>query len=300
MVRYWLNFDLAQALDINKVFHGDCLDINKVFHGDCLDLVKQMPDDFVDIVCTSPPYWGQRTSNGGGLGVEADPRQYLASLVDRFKEIHRVLKSKGIMWVNLGDSYNTPVNWLQKDHVYSSLGKNSNGLSEKNSAYIKTRHKRKAFIDKGNNWLSYGNLLALPQRLIIELCRVGWIFRGEVIWIKSNPLPEGKCRRPHRSHEGIYLFAKNEDHLFQIKPPIKSVWEFPNEGAGEIKHFSRFPKELPRRCIKSYGVVGKDVLVFDPFSGSGTTGVVAMELGCSYVGFEIDPELALKSNNYFK
>ena len=138
--------------------------------------------------------------------------------------------------------------------------------------------------------MRYGNLLALPYRLVIAMCDAGWLFRGEVIWRKRNPMPEGKCRRPHRQHETIYLFAREERHRFRTAPPVGSIWEFSNEKLPGLKHFSRFPEELPRRCIEAYGTLGEDVIVLDPFSGSGTTGVAARLLGCSYLGFEIDHE----------
>lgn len=259
----------------------------KVYCGDCLDILPTLPNESVDVIVTSPPYWGQRVSTG--VGIESDPREYLAGLVTRFTAAQKVLKPLGVMWVNMGDAYNTPLNWSTSDRKYSSLGK-GNGLSDDNSAYVKPRHKRKTFIDETVKWLRYGNLLALPQRLVVALCDTGWYYRGEVIWRKLNPMPEGKCRRPHRSHEGIYLFAKCDGHRFAVKPPVKSVWEFSND-VGLVKHFSRFPKELPKRCIEAYGV-GEDVVVLDPYSGAATTGVAAAELGCSYIGIEIDPVLA--------
>jgi DNA modification methylase len=77
---------------------------------------------------------------------------------------------------------------------------------------------------------------------------------------------------------------------------VPSVWEFPNEKIDGTAHYSRFPEELPRRCIEAYGQQGDDVLIFDPFSGSGTTGVAALRLGCSYIGFEIDHEQVEASN----
>jgi DNA modification methylase len=109
-------------------------------------------------------------------------------------------------------------------------------------------------------------------------------------------MPEGRCRRPHRQHESIYLLAKNEAHLFRVSPPVGSVWEFSNEKIDGLAHYSRFPEELPRRCIDAYGKRDPDVIVFDPFSGSGSTGIAAVKLGCSYIGFEIDPEQVVASN----
>lgn len=268
--------------------------LNQVTLGDCRSLIQQLPDESLDVVVTSPPYWGQRLSSGNG--VEEDPRHYLRGLSEVFGLLIPKLKQSGIFWLNIGDAYNTPVNWRPTDYAYSSLGPDGSGLAPENSAYSKPRHKRRAFIDKEESWLSYGNLLALPYRLVTDMSDSGWLFRGEVIWRKRNPMPEGRARRPHRQHESVYLFAKNERHSFRVSPPVGSVWEFGNEKIPGLKHYSRFPLELPARCIQAYGKSGEDIVVCDPFSGSGTTGVAAVQNGCSYVGFEIDPEQVMASN----
>jgi DNA modification methylase len=263
---------------------------SRILVGDCRDLVAELDDDSVDVIVTSPPYWGQRV--GDGNGVEADPREYLAGLTRVFELLLPKLRPDGIVWINLGDAYDTPVNWRAGDSAYSSLGPGGEGLSEDNSAYVKPRHRRRAFTDRDVPWLTYGNLLGLPQRLVLGLCDRGYLLRGEVIWRKLNPLPEGRCRRPHRQHEPIYLLARHERHAFRVKPPVASVWEFGSERIPGLPHYSRFPEELPRRCIEALGRLGPDVLVLDPFCGSGTTGVAARKLGCSFVGIEIDPAQA--------
>jgi len=274
----------AESMDDEKI--GPYLR-NRVTQGDCLELAADLPDESIDVLVTSPPYWGQRMS--AGIGVEEDPRHYVTSIIDIFNALQPKIKKDGLVWINIGDAYNTPVNWRLDDRNYSSLGPDKNGLAENNSAYVKPRAKRKAFIEKQTPWLTYGNLLALPYRMVIGMSDAGWLFRGEVIWRKKNPMPEGRCRRPHRGHESIYLFARDERHSFRTSPPVKSVWEFGNEKIDGPAHYSRFPLELPRRCIEALGRNGEDVIVLDPFSGSGTTGLAALALGCSYVGFEIDP-----------
>lgn len=268
--------------------------LNNVYQGDCLELISALPDNSIDIVVTSPPYWGQRLSNG--LGVEDDPRLYLSRLERIFISLLSKLKEEGILWINLGDAYNTPVNWNSDAYIYSSLGADKNGLNKNNSAYIKPRAKRKPFLDKNINWLQYGNLLALTYRLVLNLSDNGFLFRGEVIWKKKNPMPEGKCRRPHRQHEPIYLFAKNEAHQFRVNPPVGTIWEIANEKIEGKAHYSRFPLQLPKKCIDAYGKTGKDIIVLDPFSGSGTTGIAAIKSGCSYIGFEIESEHVNESN----
>jgi DNA modification methylase len=269
--------------------------VNRVALGDCAELGAELPDGSIDVLVTSPPYWGQRMS--GGMGVEEDPREYVKRLVEIFRVFKPKVKQDGIVWINLGDAYNTPVNWRPDDRDYSSLGPGKTGLDGDNSAYIKPRARRKAYLRKAAApWLAYGNLLALPYRMVIGMCDDGWLLRGEVIWRKKNPMPEGRCRRPHRAHEPIYLFATSEKHAFLTNPPVKSVWEFSNERMTGPAHYSRFPLELPRRCVSALGRTGKDIVVLDPFSGSGTSGLAALSLGCSYIGFEIDPEQVAASN----
>ena len=201
------------------------------------------------------------------------------------------------MWLNMGDSYNTPVNWGSGDYKYSTLGADQEGFSPDNAAYVKPRFRRKAFIDKATGWLQYGNLLMLPERLIIALTQFGYLYRGEVIWAKKNAMPEGRCRRPHRKHEPIYLLARSERHSFRVKPPVPSVWHFASETISGLQHRSRFPVELPRRCIEAYGQTGRDIVVLDPFSGSGSTGVAAVRLGCSFIGMEIDADQVVASRD---
>ena len=272
--------------------------LNRVHEGDCLELIRNLPDESIDVVVTSPPYWGQRHSKG--MGIEDDPRDYVKFLVQVFSGLLPKLKPGGLVWINIGDAYNTPVNWREDDRQFSTLGADKKGLSANNSAYTKPRMKRKAFKDKKTPWLQYGNLLALPYRLVIGLCDEGYLYRGEVVWRKKNPMPEGRCRRPHRYHEPIYLLAKSERHDFRVSPPVKSVWEFANEKINGPKHYSRFPEELPFRCIDAYGKANENVVVLDPFSGSGTTGIAAIKLGCTFVGFEIDPEQVAASNDRLK
>lgn len=268
--------------------------LNAVTEGDCLRLAEKLPDESIDVIVTSPPYWGQRVSLG--MGTEEDPRDYLAFLERVFLAFLPKLKRHGVVWINLGDAFNTPVNWRLEDRKYSSLGADKRGLADGNSAYTKPRAKRKAFIDRRAGWLRYGNLLGLPNRLVLGLSEKGYLFRGEVVWRKRNAMPEGRCRRPHRQHEPIFLLTKDEAHWFRIAPPVASVWELANEKIDGPAHFSRFPEELPRRCIDAYGHAGSDVVVLDPFSGSGTTGIAALKLGCSYIGFEIDPAQVTASN----
>jgi DNA modification methylase len=266
--------------------------INTTHNVDCLTGLKAMPDDCVDMFVTSPPYWGQR--GNGGLGLEADPRDYVKNLVEVLNEAMRCLKPSGVFWLNVGDAYNTPINWREEDYVHSSLGADGAGLDKSNSAYTKVRGRRRAFIDKSAGFLQYGNLLAVPYRIVIAMTDAGWLFRGEVVWVKSRPLPEGVCRRPHRRHEGIYIFAKSERHVFRVKPPVGSVWEL-KQTPNKLPHCSTFPLDLPQQCIQA-SALEPGAIVCDPFMGSGTTARATRSLGFSSLGFELDPEMCRIAN----
>lgn len=259
--------------------------LDEVHNMDCLEGMRQIPSDAFDVIVTSPPYWGQRGT--GGLGSEDDPRQYVSSLVVILAETMRCLKPSGTLWLNMGDAYNTPINWREDDYAYSSLGKERKGLPPTNSAYTKNRGRRRAFITEEAGWLQYGNLLGLPYRVVLGLMDHGFLLRGEVIWEKSRPLPEGVCRRPHRRHEGIYVFAKKEKHNFRVKPPVGSVWKLV-QTPNRTSHCSTFPLDLPIQCIEAANVQGRGV-IFDPFMGSGTTGRAALMKGHHFLGFELDP-----------
>jgi len=274
----------ALKQDINRTAIGPWA-LNTVYNVDCLAGLTQIPSDTIDVIVTSPPYWGQR--DGLGLGTEEDPREYIRHLVAILAEAMRCLKPSGTFWLNIGDAYNTPINWREDDYVYSSLGPDGRGLPQTNSAYIKPRGRRRAFINSTEGWLQYGNLLAIPYRVVAAMCDLGFLLRGEVIWEKTKPMPEGRCRRPHRRHEGIYIFAKSERHLFQTQPPVPSVWKLV-QTPNMTPHCSTFPLDLPIQCIKAAGLTERGI-VLDPFMGSGTTGKAAVMLNHDYVGFEIDP-----------
>lgn len=270
--------------------------LNHVHNVDCLIGLKSIPSDSFDVVVTSPPYWGQRGAEG--LGPEPDPRDYIHNLVNILSEAMRCLKPSGTLWLNLGDSYNTPINWQETDYHYSTLGKNKTGLPKTNVAYTKNRGRRRAFIQKDVGWLKYGNLLGIPYRVVLSLTDRGFLFRGEVIWEKTRPMPEGLCRRPHRRHEGIYIIAKDERHSFRKKPPVGSVWELV-QTPNLTPHCSPFPLDLPIQCINAADIKGQGI-VFDPFMGSGTTGKAALMLGHHYLGFEIDSTICEIANTYIK
>lgn len=266
--------------------------LDRVHPVDCARGLGALPEACVDAIVTSPPYWGQRGARG--LGSEADPRDYLEQLVSILASALLRLKPTGTLWLNLGDAYNTPINWRSDDRVYSTLGKDRRGLADDNAAYVKERGRRRAFVRDEVGWLRYGNLLALPYRVVIGLCDRGALFRGELMWEKTRPLPEGRCRRPHRRHEGIYLFARDERHAFRVAPPVGTVWRLA-QTPGTSGHTSTFPLDLPLECLRAAAIEPGGV-VLDPFMGSGTTARAARSLGYHFIGFELDRALCARTN----
>ncbi len=287
---------IVEAASSTRSSHLGPWQLDRIHQADCLGGLKQLPDDCLDVVVTSPPYWGQRGADG--LGSEPDPRDYVANLTTILAEAMRCLKPSGTLWLNVGDAYNTPINWRENDYVYSSLGKDGTGLPATNSAYTKNRGRRRAFVRDDVGWLQYGNLLAVPYRIVVAMSDRGFLFRGEIIWEKSRPMPEGLCRRPHRRHEGIYIFAKDERHTFQTKPPVGSVWRLV-QTPNMTPHCSTFPLDLPVQCIRAAGIAGTGV-VLDPFMGSGTTGRAALSLGHHYLGFELDARMCDIAREYVR
>lgn len=266
--------------------------LNTVHCADCQVALQLMPDNCVDLAITSPPYWGQRGDEG--IGLEKDPREYLRKLTGILMQVMRVIKHDGLLWLNIGDSYNTTINWRLEDRKYSTLGPKQNGLNKDNSAYTKNRGQRRIFRDKKVKWLTDGNLLALPYRVITSLCDQGVYFRGEVIWYKSRPMPEGRARRPHRKHEGIYILANSEKHKFTVTPSVPSVWQL-QYNRNATPHTSAFPVDLPMKCIQATGLT--EGIVLDPFMGSGTVGIAAKRLGLQYIGFDIDEQNVSAANS---
>lgn len=265
---------------------------NEVHQCECLSALQDVPSESLDITVTSPPYWGQR--GDCGLGSEKDPREYVNNLVTILHEVMRCLKPGGTLWLNIGDAYNTPINWRSIDSNYSTLGKYGTGHAPDNAIYQKDRGRRRPFVDRSVRWLTYGNLLGIPYRVVLALMDRGWYFRGEIIWQKSRPVPEGRCRRPHRRHEPIYVVAKSERHRFRQTPPVGTIWKLVQQ-PNLTGHTSAFPVDLPVQCIQAADVAGRGV-VFDPFMGSGTTAVAAKMLGHDWLGFELNEKHCATAN----
>lgn len=259
----------------------DQVDGVTIIHGDARSELRSLSDEYFQCCVTSPPYWGLRDyDTKNQIGAESDVEDYVNSLVQVFREVHRVLKPDGTLWLNLGDSY-TSGNRKWRD------------ADEKNKA--RAMHYRPP-TPKG---LKPKDLVGIPWRVAFALQADGWFLRSDIIWNKPNCQPESVKDRPTRSHEYLFLFSKSKDYYYDylaIKERSitngdsknkRSVWDVNTEPFAGA-HFAVFPPALVRPCILAGSKLGSFVL--DPFLGSGTTAQVCMELGRKCVGIELKEE----------
>jgi len=276
---------------------------------------RQMPiaDESVDCVVTSPPYYGLRDYGiDGQMGLEESPEEYANTMVNVFREVWRVLKPTGTVWLNIGDSY----------AMSSMLGKNSEFKSIDQSKQGIVGINKKIPIG-----LKAKDLIGIPWRIAFALQADGWYLRSDIIWSKPNHMPESVKDRPTKSHEYIFLLSKNARYYYDadaIKEPTtsfdsnvrdrentrlnnvpgrgrmgglttnsyetknkRSVWTVKTKPYKEA-HFATFPEDLIEPCILAG--CPKDGVVLDPFVGSGTTAAVAQKHGRKSIGVDLNIE----------
>jgi DNA modification methylase len=244
--------------------------------GDSKKLLPTLAGGSVRACVTSPPYWSLRDyAIEGQIGLEETIEDFLANLVSVFEEVRRVLRDDGTLWLNIGDSY-------------TSGGRTWRAPDKKNPfRAMDVRPPTPA-------GLKPKDLIGVPWRLAFALQAAGWYLRADVIWNKPNCQPESVKDRPTRSHEHVFLFSKSERYFYNheaVRGPnnrnLRTVWDI-NTRAQKDAHVAMFPPELVERCL-SLGSAEGD-LVLDPFIGSGTTGLVALDMGRRFIGIELNPE----------
>ena len=287
--------------------------------GDSLNVLRTMPDQSVDCCVTSPPYFGLRDyGTEGQYGLEASPAEYVETMRALFAEVRRVLADDGTLWLNIGDSYaNT-----------SGGGPTSSSSTLRGNGHVGGGPKVKATTGAAvarRDGLPSKNLLGIPWRVAFALQDDGWILRNDIIWSKPNAMPESVTDRLSTRHEHLFMFSKSTRYWFDLDPirePHVSTPDReggnalrgqkamrpvgPNSGAyseggrnpGDVwtiatqpfpgAHFAVMPAELARRAVVAGCKPGGVVL--DPFSGSGTTGLVAQRNGRKYVGIDLSAE----------
>ena len=226
------------------------------------------------------------TSEDHQIGLEETPEEYIAQLVEVFREVKRVLRDDGTLWVNIGDSYHN--HRSGESYVKQSFANNRQDLPTSSPSRNK---KLVGFKNK--------DLIGIPWMLAFALRADGWYLRQDIIWHKPNPMPESVKDRCTKAHEYIFLLSKSKNYYFDheaIREPTvadndmrqkRSVWTVNTKPYREA-HFATFPTELITPCIQAG--CPKDGMVLDPFGGSGTTGYVADKLGRNATLIELNPQ----------
>jgi len=287
----------------------------EILHGNCLDRLKDLEDQSINTCITSPPYWGLRNyEEEGQIGLENTPEEFVENLVQVFREVKRVLRDDGTVWLNLGDSY---ANQRGKGaDTIKNINVNTHG-------YKKPTHKQEQTNKNFNHKLNYGflkpkNLVGIPWRVAFALQADGWYLRQDIIWHKPNCTPESVKDRCTKAHEYIFLLSKSPKYYYDNEAVKEDCvgkderkWADTYENVGNItqdntnagiKRTKRYSKDgnfkrnrrsvwtvttkafkgahfatFPMDLIEPCVLAGcpEGGIVLDPFGGAGTTALVA-------------------------
>lgn len=189
----------------------------RLLQGDCRDLLRDLPGGSVHCCVTSPPYYGLRDYGvDGQIGLEAGPGEFVEELVAVFREVRRVLRDDGTLWLNLGDTY---------------VGGRNGGIgssaitSQRNHKAARAAWEKRASegTHRRPEGLKPKDLIGIPWRVAFALQADGWWLRSDIVWHKPNPMPESVEDRPTRSHEYIFLLSKSERYWYDadaIREPL--------------------------------------------------------------------------------
>jgi DNA modification methylase len=195
-----------------------------VMLGDCRDVMRSMPAESVHMVVTSPPYWGLRDyGSPGQLGLEPTPEAYVESMVAVFREVRRVLRSDGTVWLNLGDSYaGSWGNQGRKPERGTQRPINGEMLTPVLDGRYPAKESNTGAVPPG---LKPKDLVGIPWRVAFALQADGWYLRSEIIWAKSNPMPESVTDRPTKAHEQVFLLTKSARYFFDADAVREGIGE---------------------------------------------------------------------------
>lgn len=258
--------------------------------GDCVESMRGMCGNSVNCCVTSPPYFGLRDYGvTGQLGLEETPEQYVSKMVEVFREVRRVLRDDGTLWLNIGDSYAGSGKGRNADGTHQEGGKQGTNKGTVEGRLVKTSAPDCKPKD----------LIGIPWMLAFALRADGWYLRQEIIWHKPNPMPESVKDRCTKAHEQIFLLSKSPRYYFDTAAMQevsvdgsgvrnrRSVWSVATRSY-KGAHFATFPPALIEPCVLAGCPVGGVVL--DPFGGSGTTAGVAVAHGRNAILCELNTE----------
>jgi len=264
------------------------------------------------------------------IGLEQSPDEYIAKLVEVFREVRRVLRNDGTLWLHLGDSY---ASYKDCKSVDDTLGAGSGrNVIDKEKSVTRSTVLMKAAGYKNKD------LMMIPARIALALQADGWWLRSDIIWAKPNPMPESVTDRPTKAHEYIFLLAKSQRYYYDAEAvkedsldPESYTGRRPRKAQTIVLHDAKnhkfagsindngeyrsgmvyqtrnrrsvwtvstqpYPEAhfatFPPKLIEPCVLAGCPAggVVLDPFNGSGTTGAVALRLGRDYIGIELNPD----------
>jgi len=286
-----------------------------LINSHCLDTLREMPDSSVHCCVTSPPYWGLRDYGvDGQFGLEKTPEGYVENMVSVFREVKRVLRDDGTLWLNLGDCYNSnasnqqgagsssfhggnPDRWKlqgRKNRVGGGIVETRDLLrGELAATEPPVKSRRSALLSAT---LKPKDLVGIPWRVAFALQADGWYLRSDIIWAKPNPMPESVTDRPTKSHEYIFLLAKSQKYYYDaeaVKEPFADE-RMGNPGGGG-NYVRQVGKTGYRNDAETLGkgvwnedgkTTGRNIrsvwtIPTQPFSGA--------KLMCDYVGSDGKP-----------
>lgn len=192
----------------------------QIITGEATEALRLLPSGCCSTCVTSPPYYGLRNyGEDGQIGLEKTPEEYTRRLVEVFREVRRVLKDDGTLWLNIGDSY-----------AASGKGRNRNGLFNEKAENIQSSGQRKSRIRRTceGNGLKRKDLIGIPWLLAFALRADGWYLRSDIIWQKPNAMPESVKDRPTRAHEYIFLLSKSEHYHYDAEAVMEPAVGFYN------------------------------------------------------------------------
>ena len=186
----------------------------KVLQGDCREVLKTLSDKTFNTCVTSPPYWGLRDyGEDNQLGLEETPQEYVANLVEVFREVRRVLRDDGTVWLNLGDSYVSGKSRYSSNPQTISKAKSHNEPTDGKKPDL---NKHSYYQDK--------SLAMVPSLFAIEMIKRKWILRNEIIWHKPSCMPASATDRFTVDFEKLFFFTKNKKYYFKQQfEPVKEV-----------------------------------------------------------------------------
>lgn len=248
----------------------------RVLHGDARTCAESLDADSVNCIVTSPPYYWQRDYEvDGQIGHEATIEAYVDALAELFDALKPALASDGLLFLNLGDTY------------YSAKGKPHGRDDKHNGRQMMRKHLRA--VDGPGLGLPRKSMIGVPWRVAIALQTRGWTLRSSIIWQRPGTLPEPTAHdRPWRTYENIFMFSKGPKYYFNREALAgeEDIWKIVARPENPGAHFAPYPRELVQRCL-SVGCKPRGV-VLDPFVGSGTTMLAALQSGRAAIGIELN------------